>query len=81
MCAHSDVSHKEKAEHDKDLADKLKVSEVFIYKLAREGKIPFYHIEGALRFSSPEVEEWLQERKNKQRKRGCLVPEQEVENN
>ena len=47
-----------------DLSKTLKVSRVWIYKLVREKRIPFYHIEKCLRFSPSEVNEWLEERKN-----------------
>ena len=48
------------------LAESLKVSRVWIYKLVREKKIPFYHIEKCVRFLPSEIESWLQERKNQE---------------
>ena len=47
-----------------DLSKTLRVSRVWIYKLVREKRIPFYHIEKCVRFSPAEVKEWLEERKN-----------------
>ena len=46
------------------LSEKLGVSRVWLYKLVREKKIPFYHIaERVIRFSPVEIEKWLEERK------------------
>ena len=45
-----------------DLSKKLRVSRVWIYKLVRENRIPFYHIEKCLRFSPSEIQNWLKER-------------------
>lgn len=47
-----------------DLAQRLRVSRVWIYKLVREKRIPFYHIEKCVRFSPSEIHEWLAERKD-----------------
>jgi len=47
-----------------DLSKSLRVSRVWIYRLVREKKIPFYHVEKCIRFSPSEVNEWLEERKN-----------------
>ncbi len=47
----------------KEIAKALQCSEVWIYKLAHEGKIPFYRIEKALRFDPQEIETWLQSKK------------------
>jgi excisionase family DNA binding protein len=49
-----------------DLSKILKVSPVWIYKLVREKKVPFYHVEKCVRFSPSEIEQWLEERKNKE---------------
>ncbi len=49
-----------------DLSQKLKVSRVWIYKLVRQKRIPFYHIEKCVRFSPEEIREWLGERKSKE---------------
>jgi excisionase family DNA binding protein len=49
-----------------DLSKSLRVSPVWIYKLVREKRIPFYHIEKCVRFSPSEIEKWLEERKNKE---------------
>lgn len=41
----------------RDLSKILKVSEVYVYKLTREGKIPFVRIGGkTLRFRESEIE-------------------------
>ena len=49
-----------------DLTKTLRVSRVWIYKLVREKRIPFYHIEKCIRFSPSEIQEWLKERQNKE---------------
>jgi excisionase family DNA binding protein len=49
-----------------DLIKTLRVSRVWIYKLVREKRIPFYHIEKCIRFSPSEIQEWLKERQNKE---------------
>ena len=47
-----------------DLSKTLKVSRVWIYKLVREKRIPFYHVEKCVRFSPAEIKEWLEFKKN-----------------
>jgi excisionase family DNA binding protein len=47
-----------------DLSKGLKVTPVWIYKLVREKRIPFYHIEKCIRFSPSEIEKWLLARQN-----------------
>jgi excisionase family DNA binding protein len=49
-----------------DLSKTLNVSQVWLYKLVREKRIPFYHIEKCVRFSPSEIHEWLEERRNKE---------------
>lgn len=49
-----------------DLSKSLKVTQVWIYKLVREKRIPFYHIEKCIRFLPSEVNEWLKDRQNKE---------------
>lgn len=49
-----------------DLSKTLRVSPVWIYKLVREKRIPFYHVEKCVRFSPSEIEKWLVERRNKE---------------
>jgi excisionase family DNA binding protein len=49
-----------------DLARTLQVSRVWVYKLVREKRIPFYHIEKCVRFLPSEIQEWLAERKSKE---------------
>jgi excisionase family DNA binding protein len=46
-----------------DLSKMLKVSQVWLYKLVREKRIPFYHIEKCVRFSPSEIEKWLEDRR------------------
>lgn len=43
----------------KDLATKLKVTESAVRKWIDLGKIPFYKINGAVRFSPEEIESWM----------------------
>lgn len=49
-----------------DLSKRLRVSPVWIYKLVREKRIPFYHIEKCIRFSPSDIQIWLEERKNRE---------------
>lgn len=49
-----------------DLSKAWKVTPVWIYKLVREKRIPFIHVERCVRFSPSEIEKWLEERKNKE---------------
>ncbi|MGO8990469.1 MAG: helix-turn-helix domain-containing protein [bacterium] len=49
-----------------DLSKALKVTPVWIYKLVREKRIPFIHVERCIRFSEREITEWLEKRKNKE---------------
>ena len=49
-----------------DLSKSLKVTSVWVYKLVREKRIPFIHVERCVRFSPSEIEKWLEERKNKE---------------
>jgi excisionase family DNA binding protein len=49
-----------------DLSESLKISRPYIYKLVREKRIPFYHVEKCIRFSPSEIERWLEERRNKE---------------
>jgi len=49
-----------------DLCKSLRVSKVWLYKLVREKRIPFYHIEKCIRFSPSEIHEWLEARRNKE---------------
>ena len=46
-----------------EISQMMKVSRVLVYKLVREKRIPFYHIERCVRFSPGEIQEWLEERK------------------
>jgi len=49
-----------------DLSKALKVTPVWIYKLVRQKRIPFIHVERCVRFSPTEIEKWIEERKNKE---------------
>ncbi len=49
-----------------DLSKALKVTPVWIYKLVRQKRIPFIHVERCVRFSPTEIGKWLEERKNKE---------------
>jgi len=46
-----------------NLSQMLQVSPVRVYKLVRQKRIPFYHIERCVRFSQPEIMSWIEERK------------------
>jgi excisionase family DNA binding protein len=46
------------------LAENLNVSRVWLYKLVREKRIPFFHIDKCIRFSPSEIEKWLESKKN-----------------
>jgi len=52
-----------------ELSERLKVSKVWLYKLVREKRIPFYHIEKCIRFSPSDIQNWLEERRNKEWRR------------
>jgi excisionase family DNA binding protein len=52
-----------------ELSEKLKVSKVWLYKLVREKRIPFYHVEKCIRFSPLEIQDWLKERRNREWRR------------
>lgn len=44
-----------------ELAEALKVSEVWLYRLVREDKIPYVRVAGkAVRFKESEIEEWIE---------------------
>lgn len=48
-----------------EVATLLSSRRVWVYKLVREGRIPYYHLERSLRFSPEEIRAWLEERRNK----------------
>lgn len=49
-----------------EIAEVLKVSEVWIYKLVRERKIPFVRVAGkTVRFKGSEIEEWIEKGREK----------------
>lgn len=47
-----------------ELAAKLKISRVAVYKWVRLKKIPFFHIEKCVRFDPAEIREWLEGKRN-----------------
>jgi len=47
-----------------EVASALRLSRVYIYKLMREGKLPYLRIGKVIRLSREEVERWLEERRN-----------------
>lgn len=49
-----------------DLVKAWKVTPVWIYKLVRQKRIPFVHLERCIRFKPSEIEKWLEERANKE---------------
>ena len=49
-----------------DLSKSLKVTSVWIYKLVRQKRIPYLHIERCIRFSPTAIEGWLKERENRE---------------
>uniref|UniRef100_A0A7V3KMH9 DNA-binding protein n=1 Tax=candidate division WOR-3 bacterium TaxID=2052148 RepID=A0A7V3KMH9_UNCW3 len=49
-----------------EIAKMLRVSRVWIYKLVREKRIPYYHIEKCVRFHPQEIEQWLAECRQKE---------------
>jgi excisionase family DNA binding protein len=49
-----------------EIAGKLRVSRVWIYKLVREKRIPFFRLDGkCVRFSPTEINQWLEEGREK----------------
>ena len=48
-----------------DLVKAWKVTPVWIYKLVREKRIPFVHIERCVRFKLSDIEQWVKDRENK----------------
>ena len=63
-----------------EISEKLKVSPVWIYKLVRDGKIPYFRIAGkSIRFKEAEIQAWLEEGRGKRyyRDKSRDVPRQE----
>jgi len=54
-----------------DLSTKLKVSKIWLYRLVRLKRIPFYHIEKCVRFDPAEIQEWLNQRHMKEYRRSA----------
>lgn len=46
-----------------DLCQWWKVSQVMVYKMVREGAIPYIRLGKCVRFAPAEIRAWLQERK------------------
>ena len=45
-----------------EIAEKLRVSRVWIYKLCDQGRIPFFRLAGkVIRFNPGEIEAWMEE--------------------
>lgn len=42
-----------------EVAKYLKVAERTLYRLAADGKIPAFKVEGAWRFTRPDIERWI----------------------
>jgi len=49
-----------------ELAGKLKISRPYVYKLVREKRIPYFHINKAVRFSPSDIEKWLEEKRGQE---------------
>jgi excisionase family DNA binding protein len=49
-----------------ELAGKLKISRVYVYKLVRMKRIPYFHINKAVRFSPSEIQSWLDEKRGQE---------------
>jgi excisionase family DNA binding protein len=47
-----------------DLRQMLQCSRSRVYKLVREKRIPYYHLEKCVRFSPGEIQEWLEGKRN-----------------
>jgi excisionase family DNA binding protein len=47
-----------------DLSRMLRVSRVYIYKLVRERRIPFFHVDRLVRSSPAEITQWLEKKRN-----------------
>jgi len=46
----------------KTLSEMIAVKPKTIYEWVRKGKLPFYKMEGALRFHPEEINKWMEER-------------------
>ncbi len=49
----------------KDVAIYLKLAEKTAYKLVAEGKLPGFKVGGSWRFKQADIEQWIEEKKNK----------------
>lgn len=49
----------------KEVAAYLKLAEKTAYKLAAEGKLPGFKVGGSWRFKEVDIENWIEEKKNK----------------
>lgn len=53
----------------KEVSNYLRVSTDLIYKLAQQGKIPASKIASSWRFDREEIDKWMKEKREKERKR------------
>jgi len=49
----------------KEVAQYLKLAEKTAYKLAAEGKLPGFKVGGSWRFKAIDIDQWIEEKKNK----------------
>ena len=49
----------------KQVAEFLNLAEKTVYRMANDGEIPAFKIGGSWRFKRSEVEEWLEQQRNK----------------
>ncbi len=57
-----------------EVANILRVTPVWIYRLVRQKRIPFYHVERCVRFLPSEIDEWLEKRRNQEWHRDKFDP-------
>ena len=53
-----------------DVAGFLSVDEKTIYRLAQQGKLPGFKVAGTWRFQLRDIQEWIDEQKNRVLKKG-----------
>jgi excisionase family DNA binding protein len=53
--------------NSKQVADRLGMSKVWVYKAAESGLLPFYRVGDALRFNEEEIKAYLESRKGLKR--------------
>ena len=54
----------------RDVAGFLAVDEKTIYRLAQQGKLPGFKVAGTWRFQLRDIQEWIDEQKNRVLKKG-----------